>query len=232
LLTSLSTVTIGFNVCAGAILAEWSMNRSRLSLSDSIIDEKSVHRQTQCNCQKRVNRLKPVALMIIALFLCGYPDGHAEWAPWSRVLQTFGNQITVSGTELWRLFPGIGAQLIIVAVIISPSLQWFFSRPIMLWLGRISFPIYLISGSLLRSVLTWAVYSFGQWVTHRETVDGKIKREHTELVAPTSLWVYTLVIPVWVAFVLGAAHLWDKTVEQWCVRITKKIESLTTATFT
>jgi len=208
------------------------MNRSRLALSENIFDEKTMQKQTtSCICA-RFNRLKPAVILIFALFLCGYPDGHAEWAPWSRALQTFGNQITISGTELWRLWPGIGAQLIIVVVIISPSLQWFFSRPIMLWLGRISFPIYLIHGSLLRSVLTWMVYSFGEWVTHREMVNGEIKHEWTELMAPTNLWVYTLAIPAWVAFVLGAAHIWDKTVEQWCVRITKKIETMTTASST
>jgi len=191
-----------------------------------------MQKQTTSCILTRFNRLKPAILLIFALFLCGYPDGHAEWAPWSRALQTFGNHITVSGTELWRLWPGIGAQLIIVVVIISPTLQWYFSRPIMLWLGRISFPIYLIHGSLLRSVLTWMVYSFGAWVTHREMVDGQIKNEWTELVAPTNPWVYALAIPVWVAFVLGAAHIWDKTVEQWCVRITKKIETMTTAAST
>lgn len=181
---------------------------------------------------KRRERARIAILIIVGLFLCGYPDNHTEWASWTSMLQTAGNAVTVGGTELWRLIPGVGAQLLLAAIILSPSLQWFFCRPVMLWLGRISFPIYLIHGSLLRSVLTSAVYSFGQWVTHREMVNGKITNEWTELVAPNNPWVYVLAIPPWIALVLGVAHVWDKTVEQLCVRISSRIEKMTTAALT
>jgi len=172
----------------------------------------------------------PYLLLPIALFLTGYPDTHAEWTSWSSLLSRIGTAITPSNTELWRLYPSLGAQLLIIAIILSPSLQHFFAHPLFLWLGKLSFQIYLIHGSLLRSALVWMVYAFGTVRQETRTLaDGTKGVVRTVGVAPTNVWVYVVVVPVWTAGVLVLAQLWNRYVEQWFVWITRRLEEITNA---
>lgn len=229
-------MTGGINIFAGAFLAEWTMNMSSVTLPDYSLSEK--HTAPQPIIHRF--RCLPYILVIVGLFLCGYPDANASWAPWSAWLENIGYSVAAPGTEIWRLYPSLGAQLILVAIILSPTLQTLLAKPWLLWLGKISFPIYLIHGSLLRSVLVWMVYSFGTVNKFKEaaptkqdgdghTVTVGMEREWTQVAAPTSMWVYVFMVPIWCAAVLALADVWNQYVESWCVRATKRVEEIVSA---
>jgi peptidoglycan/LPS O-acetylase OafA/YrhL len=51
-----------------------------------------------------------------------------------------------------------GAYILLFAIHFSPGLRRLFSHPIAVFYGSISFPLYLIHGFLMRSVLVWVVF--------------------------------------------------------------------------
>src|SRR5262249_11917991 len=55
------------------------------------------------------------------------------------------------GTDIW--FPSIGAALGMMALLASPSAHRVFSTPVLLWLGGISFSLYLVHVVVLLTVL-------------------------------------------------------------------------------
>jgi len=235
-------VTTGINICFGALFAEWTLTMSPIRLPDSqppspMSSEKRSHpikafstNHIYRNLQAFSHASLPYLLLPLALFLCGYPDNNQEWTSWSSLLARVGAAITPENTELWRLYPSLGAQLLVIAIILSPTLQHLLTRPLFLELGKLSFPIYLIHGSLLRWALTWMVYACGTVRQETEAVmDGSPGVGRNVAVAPTNVWVYAVVVPMWMAGVLILAQLWNRHVEAWCAWVTKRVEEITNA---
>ena len=74
------------------------------------------------------------------------------------------------------------------------------------------------------------VYAFG--TVRQETgmlADGTKVVVRTVAVAPTNVWVYVVMVPVWTAGVLVLAQLWNRYVEQWFVWVTRRLEEITNA---
>jgi len=74
------------------------------------------------------------------------------------------------------------------------------------------------------------VYVFGTVRQETEAVmDGSAGVMRNVAVAPTNVWVYVVVVPMWMMGVLFLAQLWNRHVETWCVWVTKRVEEITNA---
>jgi peptidoglycan/LPS O-acetylase OafA/YrhL len=102
----------------------------------------------------------PRRLLVQILFLCGLLIG--SWS--TGFAQRHGLLHLPAAIEpgnkhaLW--YP-LGALFVVAGVLFSPPLQRIFSSRICLFLGRISFPLYLVHVPLIYTVVAFSAVSFG-----------------------------------------------------------------------
>jgi hypothetical protein len=180
----------GFLFCSGALLAD---------LSFSV---------------RETRKRWPVALTVLSLFLASYPD-EPERAAWSRVSKSlFDRYITISGGkplvisltigETHRTIAAIASILLITSIIFNPSLQRLLSHRFLVFLGSISFPLYLLHGTFMRTALTWSYDSvYAGWQT-------------------------VLVFVLWGCLLLGACYGWRRTVDEFALHVSRLAEEVMT----
>ena len=201
---------MGMNVYFGALLAD---------LSAQLPCPSESNRRPQ-------TRFAVLALLLFGLHLCGYPEKFAERATWSEHLARIGHLIYPQGSEYWRYWPTIGAQFVTVAVVLSPSLQKFLSHPALLWLGGLSFPLYLLHGPLIRSVLSWMLFGWRSPIYYyTKNEDGSVDSTWERIPQPPT-WVFCVAMPAYFLLLLATAHFWTLLVEPWCAWATKRAEEI------
>lgn len=197
---------VGFNVFAGAMLAETFLS----------------------TIPQRLLRLSPLLappLTVLALVLMSMPlqaDG-PEKAGWSNFLLWLSQQTLPRQYDIGRFYTSVGSQLLVFTVIISPHLRRVLSHPVLLWLGKISFPMYLLHGTLMRSIFAWMMFFGSEPRQFEEQYQG-----HT-----VTLYRYPLPGPIRTAVsilvfmfcVFVSAHFWALYIEPWFAKITKLAEN-------
>ncbi|KAL4860677.1 hypothetical protein BDV12DRAFT_191561 [Aspergillus spectabilis] len=112
--------------------------------------------------------------------------------------------------------------LVILAIYISPSVKGFLSNRLLLWLGAQSFAVYLVQGTLLRTVLCWMLYGItGQPFDPDRKQEGKDEFVWIPIRPP---WVVAISIPLWICLVYLCATMWTKYVDAFCAQMTQKLE--------
>ncbi|KAK2787279.1 hypothetical protein FQN53_005438 [Emmonsiellopsis sp. PD_33] len=168
-------------------------------------------------------RIFCATLALVGLFVASFPGERPEFCGWSRFLLDVAGVIFPNGVNLGKRFSALGLDLIIIAIYISPSTKSFLSKRLFLFLGRNSFAVYLVHGTLLRVVLTWMIYGIsGQPWVYTKNKDG-------EIVPPAWLprggpMTFAISIPIWIAIVYTVAHLWTTYVDSFCARLTHRVE--------
>ncbi|KAJ5958428.1 Acyltransferase 3 [Penicillium vulpinum] len=169
----------------------------------------------------RGRKMLTIPLTISALFLASYPGEHPEWAGWSNVMLKASQYIFPPGVNVGKRYTAIAVDMIILAIFFSPSTKNFLSSRLLLWLGKQSFAVYLIHGTMLRVVLCWMLYGItGQpWEGPEAATDDP--RVWLPIRSP---WVVAISIPVWIGLVYLVAALWTAYVDTFCASITQKLE--------
>jgi hypothetical protein len=122
-----------------------------------------------------------------------------------------------------RAYGSAGAILLVAGIIISPHLRAALSsRPLKL-LGRLSFPIYLLHATFMRSILAWIMFVGTSPITVEERdPDGRVmKFERIPLPGPFRTAV---AVGISMGLCLVAAYAWAERVEPVFARITKVAE--------
>ncbi|KAL8699483.1 MAG: hypothetical protein Q9224_001389 [Gallowayella concinna] len=192
---------VGVNVFTGIILAE--LNHSEYPL--------------------RFSKLSPILappLVVCGLVLMSFPSQFQDWAPWSDFLQRMFFKIAPRNAEMSRFWPTIGAQVLTFTVVMSPHLRRALGHRWFLWLGKISFPLYLLHGSFMRSILAWMLFS-RQHLTEIEEEGHK----YTRYPLPGRL-TFVVVMPIFMLLLFTATHFWAIKVEPHFGKITKMAEDI------
>lgn len=223
------------------LMAYWWLNRqantetfgSLISLG-TLLADLSLHRPTQnfIASNHRILSLVVAPLLILSgLFLGSYPQEHEDWSRWSLGLQqTFvnmdpppgasrGSLLVPEGTDARRRFSSIAIQCCAVAIFISPALRELLSNRYFLWLGRHSFAVYLVHGTILRTVGMWIAY--GLTPRFEQRADGTFE-EFMHIRSKASVH---LAILVFVVLTYTAAWAWMRWVDTACARATQWLES-------
>ena len=186
---------LGMNIYFGALLAELS---NRLPSPPYMTPQRNPYLRTMVG-----------VTLLLGLHVSGYPEVSPEWTAWSQSLAQIG-QFIFPG-NYWRYWTSIGAQLITLAVVISPQIQEILSHPSLVWLGSVSLPLYLIHGPLVRSLLMWMLLGWKSPVSRTSFPNG---------------WVFCIVLPIFFLLLLWASQLWTTWVEPWCASMTKRLEEI------
>ena len=220
-----------FRFVAEFVLYAWSWSTGDFLVGTNVFAGMMLAELTMCDWPRRehpVIKCIPYLSTALGLFLMSFPNEYYDWASWCLRLHELGSLLFPPGVELGRAWPGIGAQILCYSVCFSPSLRHALSQKFLLWLGGVSYSLYLLHGPLMRSVLAWLVFgpmtSTGEWVTPENELYAV--PEGSDYI-PRPCWpAFILILPVFWAFLLLTVHFWSSKVEPKFAAATKWSEDL------
>ncbi len=200
---TLAAAMVGINVFSGIALVELHFSPFPLLLSP-------------------YSHLFAPPLALAGLLLMSFPAEYQAFAPWSDILFEIGLNIAPQHVEIGRFWPTIGAQLLTLTIVLSPHLRRALSHRYFLWLGKISFPLYLLHGSFMRSFMAWMLFQGSTLKNMKD--DG----ENTVLRYPLPGKLrFVVAMPVFFVILFVATHFWATKIEPWFGWITDKAQKAT-----
>ena len=183
------------------------------------------YQQYLANHPKLCTRLS-IPFIILGLYFCSYPDAEPQWAAWSDHLDKIGTWIFPADTMQPKRWTALGVDIVAFALQLNAPAKAVLSNKFFLWLGKNSFAVYLIHGTLLRTVLAWLVYGISG--EHGEPWRVTINEDGDEVLPPwlprTTGPIFWGSVVVWLCLVYWCAHLWTTYVDAWCGKVTKMLE--------
>lgn len=170
----------------------------------------------------KTRRVAQTLLIIIGVYVAGYPLERPEWATWSSQLRWFGQTWFPNGVDLPRRWTAVGWDLMVTGIWLSPTLQNLFSNRPFMWIGRNSFAVYLTHGTVLRVFAARLVYGWSS-AGYSVTKNDKGEDVHHYLPRP-GMTRFIIAIPIFFAVEYTIAHLWTTYVDSWCAKATKWLE--------
>jgi hypothetical protein len=177
--------------------------------------------QNWANSCRWTRRILCPLLIISGLYIASFPEHWSEWTSWSHALKNLAIYILPEGHDIPRFYTGFGLEIITFSIVLSPSLKDFFSNRYFLWLGKISWGIYLIHGALIRWVLAWCLYGVTLPVP---TQDDEGKWHAGPNLEMKGYLVQVFWIPVWFVLLYCLGNLWQNHIDPMCARWTVAIE--------
>jgi hypothetical protein len=163
-------------------------------------------------------------LILVGILCNSFPEVNADWTGWSRAMIELGKRIFPYGGEQARFYPGLGAQMICLGIMFNTTAKRLFSSRWLCWFGKVSWPVYLIHGTLIRVVLSPLLYGLSE----RPPWPGNDKDGHP-LPQPFrplySRWAILVAVPFFYVLTYRLAMLWAAHVDPMCGRITNWIEA-------
>ncbi|KAF2200799.1 hypothetical protein GQ43DRAFT_60887 [Delitschia confertaspora ATCC 74209] len=155
----------------------------------------------------------PVLLILTGMFCAGFPQDGFNNTGWSSVMAKIMRGMTAKDTDIRRYWDSIGASLILIGIFFSRNARRVLTSPIFNFLGRVSFPVYLLHNSLIKSVLTWMIYLPSAMNPPRNE-----KGEQMDL--QRGNWMHmTIAIAVFFYILYRMAALWVQHVDPLCGKV-------------
>jgi peptidoglycan/LPS O-acetylase OafA/YrhL len=160
-----------------------------------------------------------------SLFIMSYPGSFAESASWSSHMLIFAKAYFPAEAlhAIERMYGSIGGVLLIQGIIVSPHARWLLSRPPMLWLGKVSFAVYLLHGMFLRTIFAWLLHIGTSMQTFTEP-NGQGKFYAVERLSLPGLLQRAMATVVTIVCIGLASHVWNAKLEPIFARITNRLE--------
>lgn len=100
----------------------------------------------------------PSLLILLGMFMAGFPQDAPDRAPWSAVMAKIMHASVPKESDIRRYWDSLGASTVLVGIFFSRNARRVLTSPVFNFLGRVSFPVYLLHNTLIKSVLTWMIY--------------------------------------------------------------------------
>ncbi len=163
----------------------------------------------------------PAILITTGIFLASYPEDHFEWAPWSKTMQKYSVYFVPHENETPRYFTAFGLELISFGIHYSPRMKDFLANKYLLWLGKNSFAVYLLHGSLVRSLLVWLLWGISP---NPPTQNDKGEMVPGPALVIKSPWLIAFWLPPFFVLLYVIANFWMQYVDPVCARWTQSFE--------
>ncbi|KAI9052587.1 hypothetical protein LZ554_003930 [Drepanopeziza brunnea f. sp. 'monogermtubi'] len=161
--------------------------------------------------------LSPV-LIFIGLLLASYPEDKAQWMKWSKIMGQTSVYIFPKDNETPRFYSGIGLIFIVLGIHFSNAVKNVLSNKYLLWFGKNSFAVYLLHGSLLRSVMVWMYFGI-KTPPDVQGADGKMVPGPNLKICGRVRWYFWM--PIWFVMLYWVAYLWTKHVDPLFAKMTE-----------
>jgi hypothetical protein len=112
-----------------------------------------------------------------------------------------------------------------VSLFLSPVFQKLLSHRLLIWFGHHSFAVYLVHGTILRTVAIWIVYGISgePWELAGKNEDGS--QQEQQWLAPKGRPYKMVAILVFTVLTYTAAWAWMRWVDTACARATQWLEN-------
>lgn len=209
---------VGFTCLAGIMLAEFSLSDTPAKL-----------------VQTRWCVFLAGWCRVTSLVLMSVPYDSADNAAWSKALTYFAQQYFphASTGEIPRTWGSIGAVLLIIGIILSPRARFLLSAQPLLWLGKISFPVFLLHPSFMQTIMPLFAFSSEQTYEIR-AIEGPLDTKGMPPVEQIyrfkqrgDIAIFSSII-ITIACTCAASHLWIMKVEPVFGRLTAVCEDIMT----
>lgn len=116
--------------------------------------------------------------------------------------------------------------MLIFAIMNSPLLKRFLSQPLFVYLGGISFPLYLLHGTWIRVFLTWGLYRFlPQWPSLNtvQYFTGWDGQPYVWMLCDNFVcqFAVSVVFCIWLASLLAFCRIWKDYVDVIGVQVSR-----------
>jgi hypothetical protein len=228
----------GFCFFTGALLADLSV-----VLEDRTLPLPPVRKHGRRGITAKLGL--PLILAAVAIYIGSYPEEYQDETAWSRYLHLLGDYIFPGrkiltllysnlAEVLVRLFPISGASLFIVAILFSPHLRHWLSHGYLVFLGSISFSMYLIHATLMRTVLAWVLFGILPQPFQEEVVRSNANGpgRFTDIVVHPLSFAWTVVrgavFILWMCLLVSVATVWRDRVDRWGIKLARLVEEAAT----
>ncbi|EMD66630.1 hypothetical protein GGP41_008044 [Bipolaris sorokiniana] len=156
----------------------------------------------------------PTMLIVFGMFMAGFPQDSFQNAHWSETMATIMHTLTAEKTDIRRYWDHLGAATILMGIFFSKNARKVLTSPVFNFLGRVSFPVYLIHNTLIKTVLTWMIYL--------PSAMNPPKNEKGEMqdLQRGSIPHILIAIAVFYYILYRCASLWVKYVDPICANLT------------
>ncbi|KAF2439482.1 hypothetical protein P171DRAFT_370050 [Karstenula rhodostoma CBS 690.94] len=136
---------VGYTVLGGVLLAEFSVSPQPAKLAAFPL----------------VSTVLSPILALIGLMFMSYPSSNPDSTAWSATMKYVFASIFPKSAQfsMPRLIGSTGALILCFAILISPHMRRALAVKPLRWLGKLSFPIYLLHGTVMRTVLAYVVFA-------------------------------------------------------------------------
>ncbi|RAR06343.1 transferase [Stemphylium lycopersici] len=100
----------------------------------------------------------PAIMIICGMFMAGFPQDSFANARWSHTMAKMMHSITHEKTDVRRYWDHLGAATVLLGIFFSRNARRVLTSPVFNFLGRVSFPVYLLHNTFIKTVLTWMIY--------------------------------------------------------------------------
>ncbi|KAF5585783.1 hard surface induced 3 [Fusarium pseudocircinatum] len=155
----------------------------------------------------------------VGLFIASFPESHIELAPWSHWQNQILTAVVPKDSEFPKFASSFGFCLLTIGGVLLPGYADILSHRVLVWLGKRSFAVYLLHGTLLRWLLTWMVYgtalSPGLQVQQPEGASPK-------LAYVGNTWLL-FCLPAWLGVLYGLAEIWTRYIDTAAEQFTNQL---------
>ncbi|OCK84506.1 hypothetical protein K432DRAFT_119297 [Lepidopterella palustris CBS 459.81] len=155
----------------------------------------------------------PVVLILLGMFMSGFPQDSPDHAAWSDNMAKLMHALTPKDTDIRRYWDSLGASTVILGIFFSRNARRVLTSPVFNFLGRVSFPVYLLHNSLIKSVLTWMVYLPSAMNPPRNA-----KGEQLDLQRGSTAHMF-IAIAIFYYILYRMAMLWVQYIDPLCAKI-------------
>ncbi|KAI2079669.1 hypothetical protein LOZ36_006667 [Ophidiomyces ophidiicola] len=158
----------------------------------------------------------PTVLIVLGFLVSSYPQYNEDWIQWSRFMKKTLLPVLPQSAqvEINRYWVSVGVCILATGIFTSRGARSVLTSPLFNFLGRVSFAVYLLHDTLLRTVLVWMVYGPNVSRTDLTVVDSN--GQPVNHVQPAGGLAFAIAIPVFYAILYAVAHVWTKYVDAWC----------------
>ncbi|EEQ32404.1 hypothetical protein McanMca71_007428 [Microsporum canis] len=186
---------VGINIFPGMILAQLQVDYGSRATS-------------------MLPKVVPSILILIGLLIWGFPQNNQNWAWWSASLRSFIVSITPENADHSRYASSLGTCILMLGIFFSRNARRVLTLPLFNFLGRVSFPVYLLHNILIRTILSWMVY--GQSAARIPVRNDKGELLQLSRARPIA---FVFILPVFYAVLYIVAHMWATYVDPQCGRV-------------
>ncbi|KAL1595166.1 hypothetical protein SLS60_009854 [Paraconiothyrium brasiliense] len=155
----------------------------------------------------------PAIMIVLGMFIAGFPQDAPHNAHWSDSMSRFMQAITVEKSDIRRYWDHIGASTVLLGIFFSRNARRVLTSPVFNFLGRVSFPVYLMHNTFIKSVLTWMVYLPSAMNPPRNE-----KGQQMDLQRGSTTHVFIAVVCFYYILYRSAA-LWVTHVDPFCAKL-------------